>query len=120
LTERTAIPVDDKTTWRKNVSRLACLPVRAITSPDGPERDKFWNYPGHFYGEIEPFVDTPNVVLPDIPGMSGGPVLSIHWEGNTQFRYHLIAIQSSWLASIKTIRAVPINKALELLDAWLL
>jgi hypothetical protein len=56
-------------------------------------------YP-HFIGKIPD-----ECLLDDIDGMSGGPILGFTKEGN---KYYIVAIQSSWLPTSKTIFGCPL------------
>jgi len=109
----------DRKMHNKLVASLACLPIRRIEPPTDLERHEFWNDANGFYAKVLPFSDRPNARIPDIPGMSGGPTLSIEQDENKQFRYHLVGIQCRWMRSLETIRGVSVEKARELLDAWI-
>ena len=118
LIERTTTNPSETIKLHKVTPNLACLPIRPVAPPAGHMRDPFWDHPGMFYGEVLPYIDLPEAKLPDILGMSGGPILAIWQNDNNQFQYDLVGVQSTWLEPEQSIRAVPIDTALELLDAW--
>ena len=66
-----------------------------------PEGFGYTDYP-LFYGKLSLPPD-----LPDIDGMSGGPILAIQKDNQGQARYWVVALQSSWLPETHYIKAFP-------------
>jgi hypothetical protein len=119
LTEHTQYQTHDKKLHHSLTANLACLPIQRVDPPNDPHRHTFWNHIDTFYGRILPFIDLADYKVRDITGMSGSPVISFKWDNNNELRYWLVGVQSTWLKSIETIRAVETEKFLQLLDGWL-
>ena len=97
---------------------LACLPLAETTSPAPPPDDR-WLDTAAFYGKILPFPDMPDFEVDDIKGMSGGPVLSVERNKDGRIVYRLVGIVQSWYPSQGIVRAEPIARVAETIEAWL-
>ena len=100
-------------------ANLACLPLRELPAPVEVVDDPSWSDPEAFYGEILPYTDLPAFEVDDIKGMSGGPVLSVERTTEGRVAYRLVGIVHSWFRPKGLIRAEPIHKIAEALNAWL-
>ncbi len=108
--------------------------VRKITNPPSILTDTFGHPPDEvwqgvdltdslFFGQLNQNIELPIVWKPDGPeesivGMSGGPVLGFVQEGN-EIKYWIVAMQSSWHPSTRTIKATPIRKFALPLWMWI-
>ena len=107
VSETTKFSSPKKITYGKG--QLICLPVKRIQfSNDLPF--KILN-PDAFYGEIIDFPDNPNY-QPNVPGMSGGPLLAIKRDPQNGMIFKLYGIQSSWIETSRKIKA----ESLKMLD----
>lgn len=101
--------------------RLVCLPVLKLASLEGNQGVPSVNAsnPNTFYGKILDLPTHQLAVPSDIKGMSGGPVFGVSRDESRGFLSKLVAIQSSWFAGSKIIRAEPLHKAIEFIETIL-
>jgi hypothetical protein len=92
---------------------IACVPVdRVDDEVENAPGESFWGVPEAFYGRVWNIETVEGHTLDDIRGMSGGPIFVVDDEE----RYHLVGIQSSWLAESRRIRASRSSLIPRLLD----
>lgn len=83
------------------------LPIFPVSDP--PSTLKCSN--ARFYAKVPivgGIVQGIQTKLTDIDGMSGGPIFAIKWIDSKNIRYWVIAVQSGWLRSERTLAACPI------------
>jgi hypothetical protein len=119
LITHTVTPTSPNIATHSFAGSLACLPVNRVDPPDDPNRNEFWNRSYSIYAELLSFADRPNAVIPDIPGMSGGPLFSITWMPNGNMNYRIRGIQSSWLESARVICAERMDIVIGILETLL-
>ena len=107
--------------WGVAEAKLACLPVERVEYEDRHRlrgSAQWWNKTDSFFGQIRPFTDVAIKQPEDIKWMSGAPVFSVEREPGG-IRYRLVGIQSSWVKSVRQIRAEPIHGIVSLIDDFL-
>ncbi|MGH7193449.1 MAG: hypothetical protein ACREJM_07930, partial [Candidatus Saccharimonadales bacterium] len=60
------------------------------------------DHPGMFVARIHKEAD-----IETIEGMSGGPIYGFRFDDRGNLRYHIVALQSSWLPKQRVIFACP-------------
>jgi hypothetical protein len=112
-------PISNQKIFNSVNADLACLPLSEIAPPPEFSNDPVWSNVEAFYGKILPYTDNPNFEVDDVKGMSGGPVLSVERDPDGRILYRLVGIIQSWAAAQLIIRAEPIQKVAQAIDAWL-
>jgi len=97
----------------------ACLPLKGIPPPPELADLPGWSDSEAFYGKILPYPDYPAFKVEEIKGMSGGPILSVERDPDGRIRYRLVGVIQSWAPSQSIIRAEPVHRVAEAIDAWL-
>ena len=75
---------------------LAMLAIEELS--EAPDDD----HPGMFVGRIHP-----EASIETIEGMSGGPIYGFRFDEQGGLRYHVVAVQSSWLPQQRIVFACP-------------
>ena len=81
---------------KTNVACLPAVPIEDRGKDANEGTTSFWGHRDCFYGQLIPFINTNELLVSDIRGMSGGPIFSIHREQG-KLVYRLQGMQGSIL-----------------------
>lgn len=87
---------------------LAMMAIEEISEADD-------DHPGMFVARIHP-----DATIETIEGMSGGPIYGFRFDEERNLRYHVVAVQSSWLPKQRVIFACPFAILAERMHQFLL
>lgn len=76
-----------------------------LTPVDDPPPAAGLRAANQFYARL---LEGSEEVVRDVDGMSGGPVVKVHWL-NGEWRYGVIGVQSAWYPSTRTVAVCPFS-----------